>query len=90
MALLRLCSHSHPHKEGRQGKSEILPSRCKAAVSAANPHSFVRNLLQLLQLWSMNVLSEGNTFQPLAGLWEGFKVRNPNPLLMPPKLPVGL
>lgn len=50
--------------------------RCKAAASAfsaANPQSFVRNLLQLLQLWGMNVLSKGNTFQPLAGLWEGLK-----------------
>lgn len=54
---------------------------------AANPHSFVKKLLQLLQLWGMNVLSMGNNFQPHLGVWEVFKVGDPSPLLMLPKLP---
>lgn len=59
-------------------------------LSVLQTLSFVRKLLQLLQLWGMNVLSMGNTFQPLAGVWGGFEVGDPSPLLMSPKLPVML
>lgn len=59
-------------------------------LSVLQTLSFVRKLLQLLQLWGMNVLSMGNTFQPLAGVWAGFEVGDPSPLLMSPKLPVML